>query len=198
VAEQIRTFVAVELGEHLLRALAELEADLKRERASGQIRWVAPDNIHLTAKFLGNVDVVRLPELQRAIADACSNISRFSLTVAGAGAFPNTRRPNVIWVGLAGQVDMAAMLVSNIEDECAAIGFPRESRPFSPHLTLGRVRREASPSDRRTVGEMIEKAQVGELGAVLVDHVAIMKSELRPTGSIYTRLATIEFKPNPG
>ncbi len=195
MAEEIRTFIAIELGEQLHRALAELEADLKRERASSQVRWVAPGNIHLTCKFLGDVAADRLPELKHAVAEACASISPFSLTLAGAGAFPNTRRPNVLWVSLTGQVEMAATLVSNIEDECARIGFQREPRPFSPHLTLGRVRREVRPSDRTAIGEMITRAQVGELGVMDVDHVSIMRSDLTPGGSIYTRLAAIELKP---
>jgi 2'-5' RNA ligase len=94
----------------------------------------------------------------------------------------------VVWVGVQGEVERAALLAKKIEDACAALGFPREARAFSLHLTLGRVKRDAGPNDRRFVGEMIEKAAIGNLGVIQVASVHVIKSELRPGGSVYTRL----------
>lgn len=193
MAAPIRTFIAIELPNAHHRALSDLQAQLKRERPARYVRWVAPENIHLTLKFLGDVDETKMPALQRAVAAACAGIAPFTLTIGGAGAFPNTRRPNVIWVGIGGEVEMAARLGKKIDDACAALGFAPEERPFSPHLTLGRVKRDAKPNDRQFVGEMIINTTVGELGQLRVEHVSVMKSELQPGGSVYTRLAMIQF-----
>src|SRR3972149_1423476 len=97
MAEQIRTFIAIELSDAVRRALGDLQLQLKGERAGRFVRWVAPENIHLTLKFLGAVDAGKLSALQPAIAEACAGIPPFALMLAGIGAFPNTRRPNVVW-----------------------------------------------------------------------------------------------------
>lgn len=193
MAEQIRTFIAIELNDVLHRELATLEEGLKRERWSRQVRWVAPENIHLTVKFLGNVDKDRQAALQQAVTEACATYAPFSLTLSGLGAFPNTHRPNVIWVGMIGETKVAAELAESIEVACQNLGFPREERPFSPHLTLGRIRRETRPSERAIIGETVGKSTVGELGQLRVESVSIMKSDLTPGGSIYTRLAEVRL-----
>ncbi len=194
MAEPIRTFIAIELDDALHRALADLQAQLKRERAARYIRWVAPANIHVTLKFLGDVDADRIPALQRAIIDACIDTPPFTLTLSDVGTFPNNRRPNVVWVGASGQVETAARLANKIDDACTTLGFAREDRPFMPHLTLGRVKRDASPNDRQFVGEMITNAKVDALGDLRIERVSVVKSELRPGGSVYTRLYAVELK----
>ena len=202
MAESIRTFIAIELDENHHAALRDLQTRLRRELAAAKtagsstardVRWVTPDNIHLTLKFLGDVKSDKLPDLQRAVADACAGAAPFTLSITGAGAFPNTRRPNVIWVGVSGDVERAAALAQKIDDACAALGFAREERPFSPHLTLGRIKRDARPSDRHFIGEMIVNAHVGTFGELRVERVSVMKSELHPGGSVYTRLAEIQL-----
>ena len=202
MAEKIRSFIAIELEDEHHRALRDLQARFQRELAATKnagslmarnVRWVAPENIHLTLKFFGDVDMAAMPALQRAVADACVGVAPFSLRIAGAGAFPNTQRPNVIWVGVEGEVERAAQLTRRIDDACAALGFAREERPFSPHLTLGRVKRDASPAARRAIGEMIVNAAIGELGQLHVERISVMKSELQPSGSVYTRLTTVEL-----
>ena len=193
MAEKIRTFIAIELEEAHHRALRNVQLRFQRERAATFVRWVAPENIHLTVKFLGDVDATAMPTLQRAVAEACVGITPFTLRLNGAGAFPNTRRPNVVWVGLGGQVERAALLAQRVDDACAALGMPRDDRPFSPHLTLGRVKRDARPDERQLIGKLIELAAVGELGLLQVERVSVMKSELHSSGSIYTRLAAVEL-----
>jgi 2'-5' RNA ligase len=194
MAEQIRTFVAVELGQPQRAAMDKVQDALKRERAGRYVRWVAPEGIHLTLKFLGGVDASRMAELQAALIEACRGIPPFRLTISGVGAFPNTRRPRVVWVGLEGDTATAAQLAEQIEAAFAKLGFPREERPFSPHLTIGRIKRDSSPSDQQFAGEMVAQAQVGELGEVKARQVSIMKSDLRPTGSIYTQLYAVDLK----
>ncbi len=193
MSEPIRTFVAIELDDTHHRSLGELQRRFKHECAEGAVRWVAPENIHLTLKFLGQVDAGKMPALLHAVSDACAGIAPFSLSIAGAGAFPNRQRPNVIWVGVAGEVERAALLAQRVDERCAELGFARDERPFLPHLTLGRVKRFASLADRRAIGEMIANAQVGELGRLRVQRVSVMKSELRSGQRMYTRLAEIQL-----
>ena len=191
MAELIRSFIAIELDDNIRRALGEVQEKLQAERAAKMVRWTAPESIHITLKFLGEVDAGKMPALQNAIADACKGIAPFTLALRGVGVFPNTRRTNIVWVGAEGQVEIATELAQKIEDACVILGFAREDRPFTPHLTIGRVKRDASPDDRRFIGEMIERAQIGTLGESHVDHVSLMKSELRPGGSVYTRLMQV-------
>ena len=192
--EQIRTFIAIELEEKEKDALGELQDRLKAERAARYIRWVAPQAIHATLKFLGDMNADQLAPLQRAIADVTSSVQSFTLSLEGIGAFPNMRRPNIVWVGIGGDVEAVVRLAEQIDSTCARLGFARETRPFSPHLTLGRVKRDARPADQQFVGEMIANAQAGEMGVFRVDHVSVMKSDLRPTGSVYTRMAVCSFQ----
>ena len=193
MAEMIRTFIAIELSDDHRRVLSKVQMKLKEASAAKFVRWVAPETVHITLKFLGDVDAAQMPALQKSVADACVGIAPFTLKISGVGVFPNTRRPNVVWVGAHGDVESAVLLAKKLEDGCEMLGFPREGREFSPHLTLGRVKREAGPNDRRLVGEMIEKVNIGELGVIQVAHINVMKSELKPTGSVYTRLAMIQL-----
>jgi len=193
MGEPIRTFIAIELNDALHHALGEVQHRLQREPAARLIRWVAPSSIHITLKFLGDVEANQLPALHDALVKACEDTPPFVLTLAGLGAFPNTKRPNNLWVGATGQVEVAAQLAQKIDAACTTLGFPRETRPFTTHLTLGRVKKDVSPSERASIGAMVEAMRVNALGDLRVDHVSVMKSELRPSGSVYTRLYAIEL-----
>jgi len=193
MGEPIRTFIAIELNDALHHALGEVQHRLQREPAARLIRWVAPSSIHITLKFLGDVEANQLPALHDALVKACEDTPPFVLTLAGLGAFPNTKRPNNLWVGATGHVEVAAQLAQKIDAACTALGFPRETRPFTTHLTLGRVKKDVSPSERASIGAMVEAMRVNALGDLRVDHVSVMKSELRPRGSVYTRLYAIEL-----
>jgi 2'-5' RNA ligase len=193
----IRTFIAIELDDAIQRALGDLQARLKRERAAQFVRWVAPENIHLTLKFLGDVDATQMPALERAVMDAGVGFAPFTLTLHALGAFPNLRKPNVVWIGLQGEIESAARLAEKIDAACAELGYAREARPFAPHLTLGRVKKDARGDESRMVGEMIANAKIElELG-VRVESVSVMRSELKPTGSVYSRLAIAQLANEP-
>ena len=193
MAEEIRTFIAVELQEEQKRALRQVQETLRAERAGRYVRWVAPEAVHLTLKFLGGVDADKMPGLQNALTHACADVPPFALTLRGVGAFPNTRRPNVVWVGVGGESGTITRLAEQIDGACASLGFSPETRPFSPHLTIGRVKRDVRPVDQQFVGEMVANNPMGDLGECRVERVSIMQSDLRPTGSVYTRLYAIEL-----
>lgn len=190
-APALRAFVAILLDPDLQRALTSLERQLQDEHAAQFVRWVAPENIHLTLKFLGNVERARVAALADALARAAAEFAPFTLTARGLGSFPNTRRPNNIWVGLEGDVAIATQLAQRIEDECATLGFPREKHGFAPHLTLGRVKRHVSPRDRAAVGALVEHFPATTFGTIRVTAVHLMQSDLYPSGPIYSPLRQI-------
>ncbi|MEA3407774.1 MAG: RNA 2',3'-cyclic phosphodiesterase [Chloroflexota bacterium] len=187
----IRTFVAIELTEEALDALGRLQERLKQARGGGAGRWVRKEGIHLTLKFLGDVAEERVDEVCEAVRRACEGHASFSVTIAGLGCFPHTRRPRVLWAGVEGEVDTLCALQEAVEREMVALGFPKERHPFTPHLTLARIHREARAEDIRALGQMADKASSEQIGGMRVDAVSVMKSDLRPTGAIYTELCCI-------
>lgn len=191
----LRLFAAITLGPDLKSDLGALERNLQaafRERhVSKAVRWVGPENIHLTLKFLGQVDEERVPGLISALQESSTQIAPFNMTVGGLGCFPNARRPNVIWAGLAGDVSSAIELARRLEESFNRLGFPRETRPLSPHLTLGRVRREAGLADRTAVGAIVEALPAQVYGTIAANALHLIKSDLRPGGPVYTGLTSI-------
>jgi 2'-5' RNA ligase len=195
--ERVRAFVAIGLGEELKRELVAIQRRLGEAAIKRQIRWlvrwVAPQNIHLTLKFLGEVDAARIPELTTALHGATENIESFTLTVRDLGCFPSAKRPNVIWAGLNGQLPSLVEFARRVEDAFGALGFPREARPFSPHLTLGRIKREARPPERAAIGETVEQFAAKELGIIAARAVHLIRSDLKPDGPIYSTLSTVKL-----
>nr|MBC7245472.1 RNA 2',3'-cyclic phosphodiesterase [Chloroflexota bacterium] len=189
--EQIRTFVAIELDDALKNALRQVQEELKRAPVSRIGRWVSPDGIHLTLKFLGNVSTERLPEIIQAMERGCRSTAPFTIALSQPGFFPNTRRLRVVWVGLTGDMDALQRLQRALESELNALGFPPEKRGFQPHLTLARIRDYARPNEREEMAKRIVATQVETSISMLVREVHLMRSDLRPTGAVYTRLATV-------
>ncbi|MFQ6015366.1 MAG: RNA 2',3'-cyclic phosphodiesterase [Anaerolineae bacterium] len=192
--EQIRSFVAIELDESVAAGLAEVQKRLKGQAVAGPLRWVAPRNIHLTLKFLGNIPAARVDEIQAAMAEACQGLSPFQLTFGGLGCFPGLARPRVVWVGVEDKTGTLTELQGAVERNLKAIGFPPEGRPFSPHLTLARVRKPIRSGQIRKLGGLIQATTVGQIGQMTVEEVSLMRSDLRPTGAVYTRLAAVTLK----
>ncbi len=194
----IRTFLAVELPASLKQALAQVQADV-RNRVSQElppamrIQWVRPDSIHLTVKFLGDIPEDHVAALQTVVGDALRSLPPFSIDVAGLGLFPDLRAPRVLWLGLSspsreGSPTTALFhLAATVEHCVEGLGYPPESRPFNPHLTLARIKEGAKEVGRALarIGLLGGDVQPGHLD---VRTVALMQSELRPSGSVYTKL----------
>jgi len=188
--EEIRAFVAIELPDEVRRGLAGLREELQRDEHRF-VKWVDPDGVHLTLKFLGNVPAGRVTEIARAIEVAAKAVTPFELEVSGLGVFPNLKQVRVLWVGIGGEVDRLKELQRGIDTELAALGFAREDRPFVPHLTLARVRQGASPWERRSLGELFNTAVFEDKYEAKVETVSLMRSELTPAGAIYSRLSEV-------
>ncbi|MFC1912911.1 RNA 2',3'-cyclic phosphodiesterase [Chloroflexota bacterium] len=191
--EQVRSFIATELPDELRQELGELEARLKSAEPAG-IKWVDPYGIHLTLKFLGNIAVDRIEEITGAIAQAAEGITPFHLAVKDLGIFPNLRRPQVVWVGMSGEIDKLCQLQKQIESHLARLGFAAESRSFTPHLTLARLRNQVSPQERQKFGHLIAGTSFEAANAVEVDTICLMRSQLTRAGSIYSSIGTIGLK----
>lgn len=185
----LRTFIAIELDRELRETLARLQDGLRQRVAPRSVRWVRPEGIHLTLKFLGDTSEEQVEQVKDALARAAGEIPPFAFTVGGVGCFPSTRRPRVVWVGLHEPTGALRRLRDAVEREVAPLGFPTEKRPFSPHLTLGRVHRYASKSEVRELGEIVAASAIGDIDEMEVGEVCYIKSDLQPSGAVYTTLS---------
>ena len=184
----IRTFVCIEIPERVRERIAELQRGLRR--ADAQVSWTRPSNIHLTLKFLGDLTPTRVERVARAVERAANSIAPFEVEVGCAGCFPSPRSPRVLWVGLTELPDSLKQLHARIEDELYGEGIPRESKRFSPHLTIGRVRTPKNAG--RLAEELMAAGFVPE--KFLAREVIVMRSELNPAGSLYTPQAVIALR----
>jgi 2'-5' RNA ligase len=187
-SDVLRTFIAIEIPEPIKVKMAEIQAALRKSGAD--VGWTRPEGIHLTLKFLGPVEAGVVGEISDALEAAVSGTKSFSLDVTGIGVFPTPRAPRVIWIGLGGELDAAKSLYEKVEAVCEDFGFAREKRAFTPHLTLGRVRSHKGVGALMKEAEKYEKA---ELGSFTASSVSVMKSELKPSGAVYTEMRQVKF-----
>ena len=190
----IRAFIAISLSEEIYLGLEQVLRDLKSSLPGGPVRWVPGRNIHLTIKFLGDVSLTSLDMLLTMLQTEAARHLQFDFSVGGLGAFPNPRRPRVVWVGVEAPPELAS-LHRGVETEMARLGYAPEERPFSPHLTLGRVTRNANPGDLHQLSNVLETYKVGFLGVTRVQAIHLFRSDLQPSGAIYTRLQAASLAP---
>ena len=179
----IRSFLAIELPKLILKKIEEVQRDLRSTRAD--VRWVNPEKIHLTLKFFGNIEESRIDPIFKSIEEPIRNTPPYSIEVKGVGAFPQLRNPRVIWIGLVNGKEILTSFQKQIEAQLEKIGFQTENRPFHPHLTLGRMK--SSRGREEMVGRM-EKHREEEFGDFQVERVILFKSDLKPSGPVYTLL----------
>ena len=191
--EQIRSFIAIELPDNVRSALAELQTELQTNKQP-QVKWVGPHGIHLTLKFLGNIATAKISDVTGAIEQASRGFSPLSLEVKGLGVFPNFQRVRVVWVGVGGDVDRLKQLQQRIDSNLVPLGFARESRPFTPHLTLARVREKATPTEQQHLGQLIAGARFETAHRFTAESINLMQSHLTTEGAIYRQITTISLK----
>ena len=185
----IRTFIAAPIPEEIRKKLKNIQAEL-RKHETGAVRWTNPEGIHLTFHFLGEIEESRVTGLAEMLQEAGSACRPFTCRVRGLGAFPNLQRPRVFWAGLE-TVSEAEKLHQALKAGLIRLRYPVESRAFSPHLTLGRVK---SPSGLAAVISQVGEQKETELGEFETREVILYKSDLRPGGAIYTSLVTQPLK----
>jgi len=183
----IRAFIAVNISEEIHNNLAKLIKELKERLCQSPVRWVPVENIHLTIKFLGDVSVSNLDLLNKILAAEAKQHSPFEFSVGKLGAFPSKRRPRVIWVGVEAPSELLD-LQRGIENETTRLGYSRENRPFSAHLTLGRVSRKVNSQEIQVIGDVLCNCKVSYLGSACVQEIHLYKSDLHPSGASYRTL----------
>lgn len=184
----MRAFLAIEIDEGVRDRLRELLARLRT--CGAKVTWVKPENAHLTLRFLGEIDEVQANRLGERLARAYRDVVPFTLTVRGVGAFPNVRRPRVVWTGVSGS-DALHSVQREAEEAARHIGCAPEATRYTPHVTLGRVRDERRCGDLRAV---LEGASGFEAGDIVVKRAVLLKSTLSPQGSIYTLIREFPFQ----
>jgi 2'-5' RNA ligase len=192
-SNKIRSFIAIELPEEVKGGLARLRDKLERAEHTF-VKWVDTGGIHLTLKFLGNIYFKQIAEITEVMKEASQEVSPFQLQISGLGAFPNLKQPRVVWVGVFGEVDRLLRLQQNIDSALVPLGFAREERPFTPHLTLARVRQGASSIQIKSFGDLVTSTNFEMSYSFEVKSVNLMKSQLMPQGAIYTRLSSARLE----
>lgn len=188
----IRCFVAIEIPPTIQLAVRQSTANLQKELGR-LVRWTPAENIHLTLKFLGDISRAQVDNLSRMLPAEAGRIPAFDLHAQGFGSFPNFKMARILWVGAQAETGLDA-LYKAIESVGARLGFPSESRTPSPHLTIGRVNQEASYADRNKIRRALEATKIDLLGTARVDSVHLFKSDLKPGGSVYTKLFSAPLK----
>jgi 2'-5' RNA ligase len=185
---ELRLFVACELPPEMKAALLALQDALRRQGAP-RVRWVRPDGIHLTLKFLGSVSAQRVTDICAALAPTVDGIRPLELSLGSLGTFGGRRGARVVWVGVNGDVDRVAELQRRVEAALGRLGFPAEDRAFSPHLTLARVPDHVDSAERERLWDLTKALAAPEAAPVTVRELSLMRSILGPGGAVYERLA---------
>ena len=183
----IRAFVAAPIGDRARAALADAAARIRQEFPDG-IQWANPAGIHLTLKFLGNIPPSAVDPLLESLTPAAAMQPPFTLKLAGLGLFPHRRNPRVLWAGVSGDTDALSNLQMSVETALTALGYPPESRPFRPHLTLGRPRRGLAPAQLSRIAAAVSNIAPPPSEIWPVSSIDLIHSELHPSGARYTVL----------
>lgn len=189
----LRTFIAVEIPLHIQKQIQQIIEPLRKELGSSLIRWVPVQNIHLTLKFLGDVSPASVDILTQMLHTEADTCPAFDMQISGLGSFPSLRRPRVLFIGIQAPAELEA-LYRGIESACARLGYESEKRDFHPHLTLGRVKQDASATDQQRIRRVLEGTKIDSLGTARVNSVHLFKSDLKPTGSVYTQIFSAPLK----
>ena len=187
----VRLFVALEIPAAVRENLAALINDLRAPDASSsknKARWVRPENLHVTLKFIGNVDAGKMDPIREALAEVCSS-SSVELHFRGLGFFPNEKRPRVLWAGIEASPNLAP-LAASVDARLEKLGIPRETREFSPHLTIARF---DPPGISETLRAAAQEHAAREFGAVRTGEFHLFESKTRPAGAEYIRLSSFSF-----
>ncbi len=178
----MRCFIALSISDPVKRNILEFIDLLKRYDAN--VRWLSREGIHITLKFLGDVDESKIVKIEDSLRTVSAMTGRFSLEIRGAGVFPDFSRPGVLWVG-AGESEKLTRLHSDMEEALCRIGFSRDKRRFRPHVTIGRVK---SPVGIRTLLKELRSHKESVFGTIDIKEVDLMKSTLKPSGAVYERI----------
>ena len=185
----MRAFLGIDLPAGVPESIASAIAQVRGLHAP--VAWTTPKNLHITLNFLGEISPERALLVERSMRVVASGIDPFSLTAEGGGTFPGTRNPRILWVGFLEPLELVRQLQQNMENALSGAGFPREGRPFHPHITVGRTRGALPPA----WGERFVQALSGKsFGVVPVSSFTLYESRLRPGGAVHTPLCDFRLE----
>jgi 2'-5' RNA ligase len=190
--EQIRSFIAIELPDELKIRLKSFQASLRLPKHNF-IKWVSPEGIHITLKFLGNINHKQVEEIKEVLTPIARLNKSFVINTSEIGVFPNLNRVRVLWLGLSGDISSLQKLYEDIDKALARRNFAPEKRPFTPHLTLARLKEDCFPSDRWEFGELIKGVKFEPSYMMKVEKLSFIRSQLFPAGAVYSKLAEFIF-----
>lgn len=189
--DMYRLFIAMPLPQPVKAALVQVQARLRRSGAP--VKWVAPELMHLTLHFLGATEPERVPQIVAALRQCCASCDAIRLRLTISGAFPNLRKPMVVWAGIGGDLPALGQLVAQLRQALTLLGLPLEERQFRPHLTLGRTRRDASPAALEQLGDVMRALPQLPPVEWVSNQVVLFRSELLSAGPVYTRIADCQL-----
>ena len=190
---KIRSFVAIEFPSSTQDVIIRQTSDLRKHYPNPVIRWVKPGNIHLTLKFLGNPEQTDLEKLASALTHEASQVEPFSISFTSLGMFPNPKNPRIIWIGV-NSPSILGELQKQVETITLRHGFQTEKRPFSPHISLGRIVSRDSITNIENLTLELGSVNVSNIDKVKISAIRIFKSDLRANGPIYTSIHNIPFR----
>ncbi len=183
----LRTFIAVEIPPQVQKQIQQETEPLRKAIGASLVRWAPAQNIHLTLKFLGDVSPASVDSLSQMLRTEADSCPAFDMEIRELGSFPSLRRPRVLFIGIQAPAKLEA-LYRGIESACARLGYESEGHDFNPHLTLGRVKQDASALDQQRIRHALEETKIDSLGTARVNSVHIYKSDLKPIGAVYTQI----------
>lgn len=183
----MRIFIALELPAEIKTALGKLQNELRATHAD--VGWTKLENFHLTLKFLGEVEPQKIAAITKICEEVAATTPQFSLRLNDVGVFPNVKNPRVLWAGIEGDTNLVNLLHKNLDENLYTLGFAKETRPFNPHLTLGRIK------TMKNVPQAIAKLLLYKFPALNFDvkEIVVMQSQLHSQGSIYKPLMKCEL-----
>jgi 2'-5' RNA ligase len=185
----MRTFIAIELPENIKTTLSRLQDKLKQ--CGADVKWVEPHNIHLTLKFLGEIEDSKLEKINQIIKDTAENKLKFEITLAGLGVFPNINHPKIIWVGIKNGDNETKLIAEELEEKLQRLNIPKEERQFSGHITIGRIKswlnKDKLIGGLSTLRDDLPKEKI----SFIADKITLFKSSLKPNGPIYEVLKEV-------
>jgi 2'-5' RNA ligase len=188
----MRTFIAIELSREIKEYLARLQDKLKLSQAD--VKWVTPQNIHLTLKFIGEIDEKPLEQLKQILQDIATGQKQFSLSLTSVGAFPSLTSPRVIWVGINKGDEEVKTIAKTLEEKLSEIGITKEDRPFSSHITLGRTKSSKNQNNLVKTLQFSTEKLPEATAEMTVEKITLLKSTLTPKGPIYEILKEVSLK----
>ena len=186
----MRIFIAIEIPQNIRVKITEITDYLQSKTSPTAVKWVDSENLHLTIKFIGETVQEKIEEIAKVLNQSLLHQAPFSLEISGLGMYPNNTNPRVIWLGVTGGEPLIAMH-NMLDQKLASLGIQREGRPFSPHLTIARLRRNTDAASSKTIGRTLSQFRVDSLGLFNIDRVQLFQSVLTPSGPIYTTLFSV-------